>query len=98
MANEQRPPGSQGTRRRRPPTVIDLPATEVPSEPTMPEPQAETSASPPADPVPPEAAADANAERPPSDPKPLRSEPPPAEPPSPPPEEPTPEPRSPFAF
>src|SRR5712671_5598777 len=59
MANEKRPPGSPGTKRRRPPTVIDLPATEVPTEPTMPESQAETSASPPADPAPPEAAASA---------------------------------------
>ena len=46
------PPGSPGTKRRRPPTVIDLPATEVPSEP-LPEPQAEAAALPPVDPVPP---------------------------------------------
>ena len=59
MANEKRPPGSPGTKRRRPPTVIDWPATEVPTEPAMPKSQAETSASPPADPVPPEAAASA---------------------------------------
>jgi hypothetical protein len=55
MANEKRPPESPGTKRLRPPTVIDLSATEVPSESATAEPQAE--ASPPADPVPPEAAA-----------------------------------------
>src|SRR4051812_21791211 len=59
MANEKRPPGSPGTKRRRPPTVIDLSATEVPSESAVPEPQAEAAASPPIDPVPPEAAASA---------------------------------------
>jgi len=51
MADEK-PPGSPGTKRRRPPTVIDLPATEVPSEPTMAAPEAETAASPPSDPEP----------------------------------------------
>src|SRR5882724_8504771 len=68
MANEKRPPGSPGTKRRRPPTVIDLPATEVPTEPAMPESQAGTSASPPADPVPPEAAASAPSDAPPFNP------------------------------
>jgi hypothetical protein len=54
MANEQRPPG---TKRQRPPTVIDLPATEIPSDPATPEPQAEAAASCSADPAPPEAVA-----------------------------------------
>src|SRR5947207_16013637 len=68
MANEKRPPGSPGTKRRRPPTVIDLPATEVPTEPTILESRAETSASPPADSVPPEAAASAPSHAPPFNP------------------------------
>jgi hypothetical protein len=37
MAEENRPPDPQNARRRRPPTVIDLPATEVPSESAAPE-------------------------------------------------------------
>src|SRR4051812_16384407 len=68
MANEKRPPGSPGTKRRRPPTVIDLPATEIPTEPTAPERQAGTAASPPANPVPPEAAASAPSDAPPFNP------------------------------
>jgi hypothetical protein len=41
MADENRPPDPQNMRRRRPPTVIDLPATEVPSESAAPEASAE---------------------------------------------------------
>jgi hypothetical protein len=54
MSNEKRPPNFQGSRRRRPPTVIDLPATEVPSDAAAPEPgaQVEASAPPPSDPPP----------------------------------------------
>src|SRR3954471_22247849 len=68
MANEKRPSGSPGPKRRRPPTVIDLPATEIPTEPTAPQRQAGTAASPPADPVPPEAAASAPSDAPPFNP------------------------------
>src|SRR5690348_13633540 len=68
MANEKRPPGSPGTKRRRPPTVIDLPATEIPAEPASPESQVGTAASPPADPVPPEAAASPSPDAPPFNP------------------------------
>src|SRR4051812_2856856 len=69
MANEKRPPGSPGTKRRRPPTVIDLPATEVPSEAVAPEPQAEAAASPPgADPIRPETAASPPSDAPPFNP------------------------------
>src|SRR5690242_11516052 len=71
MADEK-PPGSPGAKRRRPPTVIDLPATEVPSEPTMTEPQAEAVASPSADPEP--VRSEPPQEPPPSPP---REEPPP---------------------
>ena len=51
MANEK--PPSPGSRRRRPPSVIDLKATEVPPETpeSAPEPQAEAAA-PPSDPPP----------------------------------------------
>ena len=41
--DDEKPPGSPGARRKRPPTVIDLPATEVPSY--TPEPQAEAAPS-----------------------------------------------------
>jgi hypothetical protein len=48
MADENRPPDPpQNMRRRRPPTVIDLPATEVPSEFAEPE----ASVSPPSEPA-----------------------------------------------
>src|SRR3954466_7004587 len=46
MADDNRP-DPQNMRRRRPPTVIDLPATEVPSASTAPE----ASVSPPSEPV-----------------------------------------------
>lgn len=49
MANEEHPPGAP---RRRPPTVIDLPATEVPSEAAAPQPQAEANAEEPPEPPP----------------------------------------------
>jgi hypothetical protein len=52
MANDEPPPGSPGARRKRPPTVIDLPATEVSSESAAPEPPTEAQASPPPDPPP----------------------------------------------
>ena len=48
MANEN-PENPPGARRQRPPTVIDLPATEVPPEPKEP---SEGAASPPPDPPP----------------------------------------------
>ena len=48
---DDKSPRSPGARRKRPPTVIDLPATEVPSEAAAPEPPVEA-ASPPSDPVP----------------------------------------------
>jgi hypothetical protein len=63
---DENPP--QNMRRRRPPTVIDLPATEIPTEPTAPERQAGTAASPPANPVPPEAVASAPSDAPPFNP------------------------------
>jgi hypothetical protein len=49
MADENRPSDPQNMRRRRPPTVIDLPATEIPPESAAPE----ASAVPPSDPPPP---------------------------------------------
>lgn len=53
MANEKRPPGSQGTRRRRPPTVIDLEASEVLPETAAPQaPAASSAPPPPSDPLP----------------------------------------------
>ena len=55
MANEEGPPGSQGTRRRRPPTVIDLPATEVPPESATPPPQEPPDEPPRPEPEPPPA-------------------------------------------
>ena len=51
MANDdENPSGTPGARRKRRPTVIDLPATELPSETAAPEPQAEAAS--PSDPVP----------------------------------------------
>jgi hypothetical protein len=44
MANENSPPGPPGARRKRPPTVIDLPATEIPPEPAAAEPPMEAKA------------------------------------------------------
>jgi len=64
MADENRP-DPQNTRRRRPPTVIDLPATEVPSESAAPE----ASVSPPSDPPQPASS------EPPPPPEPPRAEP-----------------------
>jgi hypothetical protein len=62
MADEESPPDPQGVRRRRPPPVIDLKASEVPSEILAAE---ATAASPD---LPPEAAAPEAAAPPPSDP------------------------------
>jgi hypothetical protein len=64
MADENRP-DPQNTRRRRPPTVIDLPATEVPSESAAPE----AAVSPPSDPPQPASS------EPPPPPEPPRAEP-----------------------
>jgi hypothetical protein len=85
MADENRPPDPQNTRRRRPPTVIDLPATEVPSESATPE----ASVSPPAEPQQPATPQQASVEPP--------TPPPPPEPPRAGPE-PPPASRPPFAF
>jgi hypothetical protein len=65
MADENRP-DPQNMRRRRPPTVIDLPATEVPSESAAPE----ASVSPPSD-----LAQPTSSETPPPPPEPPRAEP-----------------------
>jgi hypothetical protein len=97
MADEQRPPGSQGERRRRPPPVIDLQASEVPAEPVPPEPHVQAQAEPPTpqptDPPPavtPQTAASENASA---------EQPPPPPPPEPPrAEEPPPSRRPPFAW
>lgn len=74
MADENHPPEPPNTRRRRPPTVIDLPATEVPSESTAPE----ASVSPPSEPAQPTS----SEPPPPPPPEPPRSEaePPPGRP------------------
>ena len=109
MANETRPPS---TKRQRPPTVIDLPATEIPSEPAAPASQAEAAV--PADTVPPAADASPPSDTPPFNPtsfdpnptvlpasdtaaaEPARDEPPAGE--TPPPEEPPSERHPAFAF
>jgi hypothetical protein len=65
MADENRP-DPQNMRRRRPPTVIDLPATEVPSASAAPE----ASVSPPSEPAQP-----VSSETPPPPPGPPRTEP-----------------------
>jgi hypothetical protein len=46
MADEKPPSDPQNTRRRRPPTVIDLPATEIPPEPAAPPPSSEADPQP----------------------------------------------------
>jgi hypothetical protein len=51
MADETPPSDPQGTRRRRPPTVIELAATEIPSESAAPE-KPQVDAAPPSDPPP----------------------------------------------
>ena len=51
MANEK-PPGSPGARRKRPPTVIDLEASEVVPRTAGAEPPVEAAAPPPSDPPP----------------------------------------------
>jgi hypothetical protein len=71
MANEKHPPGSHSTRRRRPPTVIDLQASEVPPE----APAQEAPVHAPAQDAPVEAATAAEPSAPPvSDPEPKPEE------------------------
>ena len=69
MANEKDLPGSQNTRRRRPPTVIDLPATEIPQD---------AAAAPPSEPPPlPQEPPDEPPQRPPHEPPGAERDPPP---------------------
>lgn len=49
MANEKRPPGSPGARRKRPPPVLDLEASEVVPQTAGSEPPVEAAAPPPTD-------------------------------------------------